>query len=244
MKLLELNDVDFVYRVIRTTSTTMKEMFRDFIRGSVKITQIKALQNISFTLESGQVLGIIGGNGAGKSTLLKIIAGVLPPLNGKLKVMGTISPMISLGAGFHPELTGTENTIFYSALIGRDVKAVKRELNQIANWAGVEDHIDFPIRSYSSGMIARLAFAAATQERADILLIDEVLSVGDEKFRNETRKRIREHLALGSGVVLVSHEPKIILELCSKVLWMEKGKIIMHGETKEVMDAYQASQES
>jgi ABC-2 type transport system ATP-binding protein len=244
VKLLELKEIDFDYRVIRTTSNTLKGLFQDLLRGSVKISKIQALQDISFSLESGQVLGIIGGNGAGKSTLLKIIAKVLPPLKGEIVVNGTLSPMIALGAGFHPELTGTENTLFYSALLGRDMKTVRKELDLIANWAGVADHIDFPIRSYSSGMIARLAFSAATQERADILLIDEVLSVGDEKFRTETRKRIREHILLGSGVILVSHEPNIIRELCHEVLWLEKGKVIMQGETNHVMDAYQASQAS
>jgi ABC-type polysaccharide/polyol phosphate transport system ATPase subunit len=190
------------------------------------------------------VLGIVGGNGAGKSTLLKLIAGVLPPQSGEVLVKGSIAPMIELGAGFHPELTAAENTIFFSALIGRDVKKVKQELQAIGEWADVSDHLDFPIRSFSSGMVARLAFSAATQERADILLVDEVLSVGDEKFRSATRKRIREQLALGTGVVLVSHEPSIIMELCDEVLWLEKGKIKMIGDTKTVMNAYHDSQMS
>ena len=242
MKLIELKKVSFNYRVIRTTSNSLKELFRDVLHGSVRITKLEALQDITFTLESGKVLGVVGGNGAGKSTLLKIIAGVLPPQNGEISVQGTVAPMIELGAGFHPELTGAENTIFFSALIGRDVKEVKGQLQEIGDWAGVTDHLDFPIRSFSSGMIARLAFAAATQERADILLVDEVLSVGDEKFRSATRKRIREQLALGTGVILVSHEPNIIRELCHEVMWLEKGRIKLLGETGYVMDAYQASQ--
>lgn len=242
MKLIELKNVSFHYRVIRTTSTSLKELFRDFIRGSVRITRLQALDQISFSLDSGRVLGIVGGNGAGKSTLLKLIAGVLPPQSGEVLVKGSIAPMIELGAGFHPELTAAENTIFFSALIGRDVKKVKQELHAIGEWAEVSDHLDFPIRSFSSGMVARLAFSTATQERADILLVDEVLSVGDEKFRSATRKRIREQLALGTGVVLVSHEPSIIMELCDEVLWLEKGKIKMIGDTKTVMNAYHDSQ--
>ena len=210
----------------------------------VKVTrgQRTILGPIDFQIRSGERWVILGPNGAGKSTLLKIIAGVLPPQDGEISVQGTVAPMIELGAGFHPELTGAENTIFFSALIGRDVKEVKGQLQEIGDWAGVTDHLDFPIRSFSSGMIARLAFAAATQERADILLVDEVLSVGDEKFRSATRKRIREQLALGTGVILVSHEPSIIRELCDEVLWLEKGKIRLLGETDHVMDAYQASQ--
>jgi len=244
MKLIELNNISFDYRVIRTTSTSLKELFRDLLRGSVKITRLKALENISFSLESGKVLGVVGGNGAGKSTLLKIIAGVLPAQDGEVTVRGNIAPMIELGAGFHPELTAAENTIFFSALIGRDIKVVKNELNAIAEWAGVSDHLDFPIRSFSSGMVARLAFSAATQERADILLVDEVLSVGDEKFRAATRTRIKEQLALGTGVILVSHEPSIITDLCDQVLWLEKGKIKLFGETQMVMNAYHNSQMS
>ena len=173
-----------------------------------------------------------------------MIAGVLPPQSGEVIVEGSIAPMIELGAGFHPELTAAENTIFFSALIGRDVKKTRQELQTIGDWADVTDHLDFPIRSFSSGMVARLAFSAATQERADILLVDEVLSVGDEKFRAATRKRIKEQLALGTGVVLVSHEPSIIRELCDEVLWLEKGKIRMIGESDAVMNAYHDSQMS
>jgi ABC-type polysaccharide/polyol phosphate transport system ATPase subunit len=242
MNLVTVKDVSFDYRVIRTTSTSLKEVARDLLRGSVRVTPIHALKNITFTLESGKVLGVVGGNGAGKSTLLKILAGVLPPLTGDLEIEGTIAPMIALGAGFHPEMTGKENTIFYSALVGRDIKIVRSQLENIATWAGTLDQMDFPMRSFSSGMVARLAFSAATHERADILLIDEVLSVGDEKFRNATRDRIREQLQLGSSVVLVSHEESTIREMCDEVLWLNKGQIHMYGETNKVMDAYHISQ--
>lgn len=240
VNLITLNNISFDYRVIRTTSSTLKELFRDFVRGSVKITRLHALNDVSFSLESGKVLGIIGGNGAGKSTLLKIIAGVLPQQAGLLSINGTISPMIELGAAFHAELTAAENTLFFSALIGRDIKVVKGDIEEIGKWAGVADHLDFPIRSFSSGMIARLAFSAATHERADIMLVDEVLSVGDEKFRAATRRRIQEHLALGTGVILVSHDLNIIRDLCDSVLWLEKGSIKLYGDTKEVVSAYEA----
>jgi ABC-type polysaccharide/polyol phosphate transport system ATPase subunit len=242
MKLIELKNVSFDYRVIGTTSTSLKEILRDISRGSVRVRPIHALSEISFSLESGQVLGVVGGNGAGKSTLLKLLAKVLPPLKGTIEVNGTIAPMISLGAGFHPEMTGNENTIFYSALVGRDIKIVKNQLHEISEWAGTTDHMEFPMRSFSSGMVARLAFSAATHERAAILLIDEVLSVGDEKFRNATKARIREQLKLGSAVVLVSHEEKLVRELCDRVLWLNKGRVEMYGATSEVMNAYQSSQ--
>jgi ABC-type polysaccharide/polyol phosphate transport system ATPase subunit len=209
------------------------------LHGSVKVSKLEALKSISFTLDSGEILGVVGGNGAGKSTLLKVLARVLPPSSGQVSINGSLAPMISLGAGFHPELTGNENTIFYSALIGRDIKTVKNELEAIGEWAGVLGHMDFPVRSFSSGMIARLAFSCATHERADILLVDEVLSVGDESFRSATKSRILDHISQGSGVVIVSHESNMIRELCTKVLWIEKGAQKMYGETNKVMDAYQ-----
>ncbi len=242
MRLIEATNLTFEYRVIRTTSTSFKEVIRDVLRGSVKISPIRALNGISFTLDSGEIMGVVGGNGAGKSTLLKILAGVLPPLSGSINVKGNVAPMIALGAGFHPEMTGNENTIFYSALVGRDVKTVKSQLAEIGEWAGTLDHMDYPMRSFSSGMIARLAFSAATHERADVLLIDEVLSVGDSKFRTATRERIASQVGEGSSVVLVSHEEKTIREMCDKVLWLEGGNIRMLGKTDDVMDAYVQNQ--
>jgi ABC-type polysaccharide/polyol phosphate transport system ATPase subunit len=162
---------------------------------------------------------------------------------GTLEITGDVAPMIELGAGFHPEVTGAENTIFYSALLGRDIKSVKQDLTKIAEWAGVEDHMDFPVRTFSSGMLARLAFSAATHERSKILLIDEVLSVGDEKFRAKTKQRIREQLKLGSAVVLVSHDLQTVREMATRVLWLEKGRVELIGSTEEVIAAYQKSQE-
>ena len=243
MRLITVEQLHFHYRVIRTTSTSLKGLLRDLLHGSVKVSKINALSNISFTLDSGEILGIIGGNGAGKSTLLKLLCKVLPPQSGTVEVSGTLAPMISLGAGFHPELTGVENTIFYSALVGRDLKVVKREMAEDGTWAGISEHMDFPIRSYSSGMVARLAFSAATQERADIVLIDEVMSVGDEHFRAATKNRILEHVSQGSAIVLVSHETQLILDLCTRVLWLESGKVKMMGDPVDVISCYRKAQE-
>ena len=243
MRLITVDRLHFDYRVIRTTSTSLKGLLRDVLHGSVKVSKINALKNISFTLDSGEILGVIGGNGAGKSTLLKVLCKVLPPQSGTVEVSGTLAPMISLGAGFHPELTGIENTIFYSALVGRDLKVVKSELTEIGIWAGISEHMDFPLRSYSSGMVARLAFSAATQERADILLIDEVMSVGDEHFRAATKSRILEHVSLGSAIVLVSHETQLVLDLCTRVLWLEGGKVKMIGNPVDVISTYRKAQE-
>ena len=243
MVLIRVSNISFDYRVIRTTSNSLKELLRDILRGSVKITNYAALQDVSFEVNEGEVLAILGGNGAGKSTLLKVLARVLPPQKGKVEINGDVAPMIELGAGFHPEVTGSENTVFYSALLGRDIKSVKQDLVKIAEWAGVEDHMDFPVRTFSSGMLARLAFSAATHERSRILVIDEVVSVGDEKYRSKTKQRIRDQLALGSAVVLVSHDLQTIREMATRAMWLEKGRVVLIGSTEDVIAAYQKSQE-
>ena len=233
-----INQLSFEYHLIRTTSGTLKEFARDFIRGSVKVTRHAALTDVSFSLEASKILGVVGGNGAGKSTLLKVLAGVIPQSSGTVEINGNVAPMIELSAGFHPEQTARENVVFFSVLLGRDLKVSKQMVNEIAQWAGLEDQIEFPLRAFSSGMTARLAFATATQERSDVILIDEVLSVGDEHFRQATRKRIREFVALGSSAVIVSHDQELIREMCDQVLWLEKGNVKMFGPTHQVMAQY------
>jgi ABC-type polysaccharide/polyol phosphate transport system ATPase subunit len=200
------------------------------------------LQDISFNVEKGEVLAILGRNGAGKSTLLKVLAGVLPPTRGSSKVNGMIAPMIELGAGFHPEMTGAENVLFYSALMGREIKEVKQRIQPIGEWAGVSDHMNFPLRTFSSGMIARLAFATATDDMAEVLLVDEVLSVGDSDFQEKSKSRMREAIQGGTAVVLVSHDRRAVLELATKAIWLEDGRIKMSGSPQEVVTAYEANQ--
>ena len=234
--------VDFAYRVLNNHQSSLKTLFRDFLKRKVRIENYQALKSLSFSVEKGETLAIIGKNGAGKSTLLKLLAQVVPPTNGKLKITGNVAPMIELGAGFHPELTGRENIVFYSALLGRDVKKVKGRVAHIADWAGVVDHLDYQLRTFSSGMVARLAFATATDEVPDLLLIDEVLSVGDGEFAQKSRKRMQEIINSGTTVVLVSHDLNTVAELANRVLWLEHGKIKMIGEPKDVIAAYQKSE--
>jgi ABC-type polysaccharide/polyol phosphate transport system ATPase subunit len=173
--------------------------------------------------------------------LLKILAGVLPPTEGKSVVNGDIAPMIELGAGFHPEMTGAENVLFYSVLMGRKTKTVKSRVTAIGEWAGVSDHMDFPLRTFSSGMVARLAFATATDDKADVLLVDEILSVGDAEFKKKSRARMDQLIASGAAVVLVSHDLTAVRELSTRTIWLESGHMKMFGETKAVVDAYEAS---
>ena len=200
-----------------------------------------AVNQVTLKLEEGECLGIIGRNGAGKSTLLKVLARVLPPTAGSVVVHGKIAPMIELGAGFHPELTGAENVIFYSALLGRDIKQTKADLFEIGEWAGVTDHMNFPLRAFSSGMVARLAFATATSETSEVLLVDEILSVGDANFQEKSRNRMHEMINNGAAVVLVSHDMNAIRNLATRAIWLENGKIKMSGNPEQVVSAYEKS---
>jgi len=242
MSIIEVKNLNVTYRVLMNQTGSLKELFRDAIKGKARVVNYVALQDISFSVEKGEVLAILGRNGAGKSTLLKVLAGVLPPTRGSSKVNGMIAPMIELGAGFHPEMTGAENVLFYSALMGREIKVVKQRIQPIGEWAGVSDHMNFPLRTFSSGMIARLAFATATDDMAEVLLVDEVLSVGDSDFQEKSKSRMREAIQGGTAVVLVSHDRRAVLELATKAIWLEDGRIKMLGNPQEVVTAYEANQ--
>jgi ABC-type polysaccharide/polyol phosphate transport system ATPase subunit len=241
MAVIEVNNLRLTYRVLMNRSGSLKELFRDAIKGRVRINNFVALDEISFTLEKGEVLAILGRNGAGKSTLLKVLAKVLPPTEGTVKVDGAIAPMIELGAGFHPELTGTENVLFYSTLMGRDIRKTRAKLVEIGEWAEVTDHMEFPLRTFSSGMVARLAFATATSETADILLVDEILSVGDAGFREKSRNRLLELIDSGAAVILVSHDMSAVRSIATRAIWLEAGKVKMSGNPDEVASAYEKS---
>jgi ABC-type polysaccharide/polyol phosphate transport system ATPase subunit len=241
MAVIEVKNVNLTYRVLKNRTGSIKELFRDAIKGRVRIVNYVALHDVSFSVEKGEVVAILGRNGAGKSTLLKILAGVLPPTKGTSKIVGKIAPMIELGAGFHSEMTGAENVLFYSALMGRDVKHVKERTAAIGEWAGVKDHMDFPLRTFSSGMVARLAFATATDEQAEVLLVDEVLSVGDADFQMKSKARMESLITGGASVVLVSHNMTAVRELATRAIWLEDGHVKMIGNPAEVVAAYEAN---
>ena len=241
MNVIEAKNISFAYRVLNKQHSSLKTLFRDFLHGRVSIEDYVAIKDITFEIKKGETVAIIGKNGAGKSTLLKILARVIKPTTGSILITGQVAPMIELGAGFNSELTGKENILFYSALLDRDIDKVKPRINEIINWAGVADHLDYQLRTYSTGMVARLAFSVATDEIPDILLIDEVLSVGDGEFAIKSRKRLLEIITSGCTVIMVSHDLATVAELAQKVIWIEKGQIKMVGQPAEVIAAYQVS---
>jgi ABC-type polysaccharide/polyol phosphate transport system ATPase subunit len=241
MNVIEAKNISFAYRVINKQHSSLKTLFRDFLHGKVSIEDYVAIKDITFEIKKGETVAIIGKNGAGKSTLLKILARVINPTTGSISITGQVAPMIELGAGFNSELTGKENILFYSALLDRDIDKVKPRINEIINWAGVADHLDYQLRTYSTGMVARLAFSVATDEIPDILLIDEVLSVGDGEFAIKSRKRLLEIITSGCTVIMVSHDLATVAELAQKVIWIEKGQIKMVGQPAEVIAAYKVS---
>jgi len=241
MNVIEAKNISFAYRVLNKQHSSLKTLFRDFLHGRVSIEDYVAIKNITFEIKKGETVAIIGKNGAGKSTLLKILARVINPTTGSILITGQVAPMIELGAGLNSELTGKENILFYSALLDRDIDKVKPRINEIINWAGVADHLDYQLRTYSTGMVARLAFSVATDEIPDILLIDEVLSVGDGEFAIKSRKRLLEIITSGCTVIMVSHDLATVAELAQKVIWIEKGQIKMVGQPAEVIAAYQVS---
>ena len=241
MAVIEVKNVQLTYRVLMNRTGSLKELFRDAVKGRVRINNYVALSDVSFTVDKGEVLAVLGKNGAGKSTLLKVLARVLPPTSGAVKIDGKIAPMIELGAGFHPELTGAENVVFYSTLLGRDVRKTKAKLDEIGEWAGVSDHMSFPLRTFSSGMVARLAFATATAETSEVLLVDEILSVGDANFQEKSRKRMQEMIQGGAAVVLVSHDMNAVRTLATRAIWLEGGKVKMSGDPEIVVKAYENS---
>ena len=238
---MEVQDASLAYRLSHNRAGTLKEFAIRLVKRQVQYERLWAVKGVSFSVPRGEVFSIIGPNGAGKSTLMKMIARVLPPTAGRIVVRGSVSPMIELGAGFNPELTGYENIVLYGTLLGRDPSYMRGRAPAIAERAELTDCLDVPIRSYSSGMLARLGFAVATDVKPEVLLVDEVLSVGDEAFQRTSKLRIEEMIADGTSVVFVSHNLGTVKEVASRVMWLDHGVAKMVGKPAEVVKAYQGS---
>lgn len=213
------------------TKLSKKQLFyKDFI----------AVNNLSFQVKKGEIFGIVGTNGSGKSTLLKMIAGVLTPTTGKIITNGKIAPLIELGAGFDAELTGRENIYLNGAILGYSEAFIDEHYDEIIEFAEIGEFIDMPLKNYSSGMVSRIAFAIATAVKPDILIADEILSVGDFRFQEKCMKRIRNLMKEGATILLVSHSVEQIRSICNRALWIEKGQLKIVGSADEVCDAYSA----
>ncbi|MEG1050012.1 MAG: ABC transporter ATP-binding protein [Oscillospiraceae bacterium] len=214
--------------------------FIKFAKGSLEFEEFWALKDISIDIKKGDVYGLVGLNGSGKSTLLKVVAGVLKPTKGSCMVNGTIAPLIELGAGFDMDLTARENIFLNGAILGFSKQHMLEKFDDIVAFSELHEFLDVPLKNYSSGMVARIAFAIATSTKPDILIADEILSVGDYAFQEKCEKRMKELMEGGTTVILVSHSTDQVKRLCNRATWIEKGVAIMSGDAQEVCNAYSA----
>lgn len=238
---VNVDGVTLAYKLATGRSGSFKDFVVQTARRRISYERLMALDGVSFAVSPGEILAVIGHNGAGKSTLMKILARVLPPTSGRVVVRGAVAPMIELGAGFNGELTARENIVMYGALLGRDPREMRRRTADIIDWAELGDFLDSPVRTFSSGMTARLGFAVATDSSPDLLVVDEVLSVGDEAFQRKSRERMSNLIGSGTAVVLVSHAMETVRKLADHVLWLDHGRVRMAGRADEVVDAYKVS---
>lgn len=236
---VKVEDVGIRFNLSKEKVDTLKEYAIKFLKREIKYDEFWALQHVSFEVNKGDRLGILGLNGAGKSTLLKIIVGVYKPTEGKVTKRGKIAPMLELGAGFDPQYTGKENVFLYGSVLGLRKDFLEEKYDEIVEFSELGKFMDVPLKNYSSGMKARLGFAIATVVEPDILILDEVLSVGDARFRKKSERRIMEMFDKGVTVLFVSHSLEQVRRLCNKAILLEKGTIIASGDTEKVAKIYE-----
>lgn len=238
INMIELESVSVAYRHTAEKIRSIKEYVIRQLKNKLEYQYLYALNNVSLSIKQGEIWGLIGHNGAGKSTLLKIVSRVLKPTAGRVRLKGRVFPLLELGAGFDPELTGRENVFLNSAILGFKKADVKKRFDRIVAFAGLESFIDTPVRNYSTGMVSRLGFAVATDVQPEVLIIDEVLSVGDENFQQQSKARINQFFANGTTVLLVSHDIEIIRKICQRVVWLSNGQIQAIGKPAEIIQLY------
>lgn len=241
---IELTDVSLCYRLAKERIPSFKEYALHFVRGSLSYEQLWALRDVSFRVDRGETLGIVGRNGAGKSTLLKVISRVLMPTRGRSVVRGRIAPILELGTGFDYELTGRENVFLNALLLGHTRRAIEERYDAIVEFSGLGDFIRSPVRNYSSGMLARLAFSILTAWTPDVLVLDEFLAVGDIHFLRKCEEKLEALKASGTTMLLVSHLVDTIRAHTRRCLWLEAGRLVADGPSDEVMERYAAAEVS
>lgn len=226
-KIIEVRNVSMKFNLMEEKVDTLKEYIVKLAKGKLFYNEFIALKDISFDVMKGDILGIVGFNGSGKSTMLKILAGILKPSQGQVIVKGSVAPLIEVGAGFDPELTAKENIFLNGAILGHSRQFLEKRFDEIVDFAELRQFVNVPVKNFSSGMYARLGFAIATVVQPDILIVDEILSVGDYRFQEKCEKRIQEMIDRGTTIIIVSHDIGMVERLCNKVLWID------HGEMKE-----------
>ena len=236
--MVKVDNVGIRFNLAKERVDSLKEYFLKFSKGTLKFEEFWALDGVSLEIEKGDFYGLVGINGSGKSTLLKAVAGVFKPTRGKITVNGTIAPLIELGAGFDMDLTARENIFLNGAVLGFSKDHMMEKFDDIVDFSELHDFLDVPLKNYSSGMVARIAFAIATATKPDILIADEILAVGDYAFQEKCEKRMQELLDAGTTVIFVSHSIEQVKRMCNKATWIEKGKVIMSGDAETVCDAY------
>lgn len=241
--MIRIKNVSMKFNMGIEKDFSIKQAFINLFTGKKKKNEyFWALKNISFEVNKGDVVGLIGSNGAGKSTLLKVVSGVMKPTSGKVEVDGVISPMIELGAGFDQNLTARENIYLNGAILGYSKKFLDSKFDEIVEFSELKDFLDVPVKNFSSGMTAKLAFSIATIVDPEILIVDEILSVGDLRFQEKSKNKMMEMIKGGTTVLYVSHSLESIKEICNKVIWLDHGQVVKIGNTKEICDEYYKSQ--
>jgi len=242
--MIRIKNVSMKFNMDIEKDFSIKQAFINFFtkKKKKKTEYFWALKNVTFSVNKGDVVGLIGSNGAGKSTLLKVVSGVMKPTSGKVEVDGVISPMIELGAGFDQNLTARENIYLNGAILGYSKKFLDSKFDEIVEFSELKDFLDVPVKNFSSGMTAKLAFSIATIVDPEILIVDEILSVGDLRFQEKSKNKMMEMIKGGTTVLYVSHSLESIKDLCNKVVWLDHGQVVKMGDTKEICDEYYKSQ--
>ena len=236
--MIEVSDVSMRFRMNSDRIMSLKEFVTTALRGKLRYQEFTALEHVSFTVKKGETLGLIGRNGAGKSTMLKVISGILKPTEGRVTCHGNVVPMLELGSGFDMDLTGKENIFLNGAILGYSEEFLKAKYDEIVEFSELGQFIEVPIRNYSSGMLARLAFSIATVVQPEILIVDEILAVGDAQFQEKSKRRMMELMGGGTTVLFVSHSINQVKEMCKRAVWLEGGEVRMAGKAGDVCDEY------
>lgn len=241
--MIRIKNVSMKFNMDIEKDFSIKQAFINLFTGKKKKNEyFWALKNVTFSVNKGDVVGLIGSNGAGKSTLLKVVSGVMKPTSGKVEVDGVISPMIELGAGFDQNLTARENIYLNGAILGYSKKFLDSKFDEIVEFSELKYFLDVPVKNFSSGMTAKLAFSIATIVDPEILIVDEILSVGDLRFQEKSKNKMMEMIKGGTTVLYVSHSLESIKDLCNKVVWLDHGQVVKMGDTKEICDEYYKEQ--